>query len=96
MAKIQRQERFSEAVQMGEGIAAFSALWLSCEIFGMEGNDIPCFLNQEIVFVLGDSFLHASVESSGVCVLVTEKLACESPPLNRLLLKEKRVILTLS
>lgn len=32
-----------------------------CEFFGMEGNDILCFLNQEIVFILGDSFLHASM-----------------------------------
>lgn len=67
-----------------------------CEIFSMEGNDILCFLSQEVVFVLGDSFLHASVESSGFCMLVTEQLAWKSPPLNRLLLREKRIILILS
>lgn len=52
-----------------------------CETSGTEGYDILCLLNQEIVFVLGHSFLHASIESSGVCVLVTEQLAWESPPL---------------
>ena len=62
----------------------------------MEGNDILCFLNQEIVFVLGDSLLHASVESSGFSALATEELAWESPPLNRVLVKEKRIILILS
>lgn len=46
-----------------------------CEIFGMEGNDILCFLNQEIFFVLGDSLPHASIEGSGFCALATEELA---------------------
>lgn len=53
----------------------------------MEGNDILCFLNREIVFVLGNS-LHASIESTGLCVLLTEQLAWESPPVNRLLIGE--------
>ena len=64
-----------------------------CEIFGVERNYILCFLNQEIIFVLGDSFLHASIGSSGFCMLVTEQLAWESPSVNRLLLKEKSYLI---
>lgn len=43
-----------------------------CEIFGMEGNYILFFLDQEIVFILGDPFLHALMESDEVCLLETE------------------------
>lgn len=59
----------------------------------MEGNYILCFLNWEIVFVLGDS-LHASIESTGLCVLLTEQLAWESPPVNRLLIEEGIITIT--
>lgn len=51
-------------------------------------------LIRKLFFVLGGSFLHASVGSFGVYMLVIEQLAWESPPCNRLLLREKRITLT--